>query len=197
MDAPPESAWSLTADWTGPLRRRPALVAAGCAVVAAALALRIGARADLPAFLCLGVLGVLLGVVDTALKRLPEPLTLPGYGLGLVLLGAAAPFTDGGGARLLHALAGLAALGALFGVQWVVMPNAIGFGDVTLAGLLGLYLGWLGAQAWLLGVVATFVLSLATSLALLALRRAGRKTQIPYGPFLLGGALVAILAHAG
>ncbi|MFD0687019.1 prepilin peptidase [Actinomadura fibrosa] len=196
-DAPaPERAWSWRAGWTEPLRRRPVPVALLCAAVLAALAWRIGARPELPAFLWLGAAGTLLGVVDTALKRLPEPLTLPSYAAGLALLGAAAPFTGDGGARYVHALLGMAALGAFFGAQWFLLPaGTLGFGDAVLAGLLGLHLGWLGWRAWFLGATATFAIAALVSLALLATRRAGRKTQLPYGPFLLAGTLVAVLVH--
>ncbi|WP_131740147.1 prepilin peptidase [Actinomadura roseirufa] len=205
MDAPdpepapepaPGPAWSVRADWTVPLRRRPAAAGLLCAAVLAALTARIGLRADLPAFLWIGVAGSLLGMVDVALKRLPEPLTLPSYAAGLALFAAAACCTAGGAARFAHALIGMAALGALFGVPWALLPaGTIGFGDVTLAGLLGLYLGWLGPEAWFLGVTGTFVFAAAVSLTLLATGRADRGTQIPYGPFLLAGALAAVLVH--
>ncbi|GAA2407559.1 hypothetical protein GCM10010191_14870 [Actinomadura vinacea] len=82
MDTPVESAWSLRADWTAPLRRRPLPVALAAAAVLALLTWRIGPRADLPAFLVLGVAGTALAAVDVALRRLPDPLTLPLYGAG-------------------------------------------------------------------------------------------------------------------
>ncbi|TDD89564.1 prepilin peptidase [Actinomadura rubrisoli] len=204
MDAPDAPAparsagtdWSPRAGWTVPLRRRPVPVALSCVAVAAVVAWRIGARPELPAFLWLGLAGPLLGVVDAALQRLPEPLTLPSYAAGLILLGAAAPFTDDGGGRFVHALIGMAALGGFFGVQWFFLPEGtIGFGDVVLAGLLGLYLGWLGGPAWFLGAAAAIVLAGLTALVLLATRRAGRGAALPYGPFLLVGALIAIVVH--
>ncbi|GAA2579313.1 prepilin peptidase [Actinomadura fulvescens] len=195
MEAPPV-VWSLRADWTEPLRARPVRVALTCAAVLALLTWRVGVRADLPAFLWLGAAGTALGFVDVAIKRLPDPLTLPSYGAGAALLGAAAPFTEDGGGRFPHALAGLAALWALFAVQWLLLPGAIGLGDVKLAGVLGLYLGWLGLDAWLLGVAATFVIGGVCAAGLLAARRAGRGSELPYGPFLLLGTLLAVLVHA-
>ncbi|MEU5879593.1 A24 family peptidase [Spirillospora sp. NPDC047279] len=190
------TAWSPRADWTEPLRARPIGTAFGCAVMIALLTWRVGPHAALPAFLYLGVVGVALAVVDVALKRLPDPLTLPSYAIGAVLLAAAAPFTGDGGARLVHALIGMAALWALFAVQWFLLPSAIGLGDVKLAGVLGLYLGWLGADAWLLGVFATFVTGGLVAVALLVTRRAGRGSELPYGPFMLLGTLIAVLVHA-
>ncbi|WP_242902013.1 prepilin peptidase [Actinomadura terrae] len=192
----PADAWSLHAAWAAPLRRRPVPIALLAAAVLAALTWRIGLRPDLPAFLWLGLAGTLLGIVDATLRRLPEPLTLPSYAAGVTLLGAAASFTDDGGGRFGRAILGMAALGAFFGVQWLLLPEGtLGFGDVTLAGLLGMHLGWLGWRAWILGVTATLAIALAVSLALLATRRAGRKSQIPYGPFLLAGTLTAVLVH--
>jgi leader peptidase (prepilin peptidase)/N-methyltransferase len=173
-------------------------VAAGCAVVIALLVWRVGLRPDLPAFLYLGVVGVALGVIDAAIKRLPDPLTLPSYGVVAALLGVAAFFTDGGGARFLHALIGMAALYAWFALQVMFLPvGAMYAGDAKLGGVLGLGLGWLGWQTWLLGLVATVFLAGAGGLILLATRRAGRKSELPYGPYMLAGTLIAVLVQAG
>ncbi|XVQ13788.1 prepilin peptidase [Spirillospora sp. CA-255316] len=191
------SSWSWRAGWTEPLRRRPIPVVLAAVAVTGLLVWRIGVRPDLPAFLVLGVVGTALATVDIASKRLPDPLTLPLYGAGLALLGAAVPATDDGGARFLYALTGLAGLWLLFAVQWFAVPGKIGLGDVKLAGVLGMYLGWLGYGAWMLGVLAMFVLAGVFAAALLALRRAGRGTELPYGPFMLAGALAGALVHAG
>lgn len=157
---------------------------------------RVGITPALPAFCYLAIAGVALAVIDVALKRLPDPVTLPSYAAAAVLLGFAAVATDHGGARYLHALAGMAALFALYALQWFLVPNQVGLGDVKLAGLLGLYLGWLGLPAWITGTCAGLVLGAVYALALLASRRATLKSTIPYGPFMLAGALAAVLAYA-
>jgi len=186
----------MQAAWAMPLRAHPVRVVLLCATVLTVLAWRIGLRPELPAFLWLGLAGTLLGIVDASLKRLPEPLTLPSYVAGVMLLGFAASFTADGGGRFGHALYGMAGLGVFFGIQWLLLPaGTLGFGDVTLAGLLGMHLGWLGWRAWFLGVTATFAIALVVALLLLITRRGGRKTLVPYGPFLLTGTLVAILVH--
>jgi len=69
----------------------------------------------------------------------------------------------------------------------------MGFGDVKLAGVLGLYLGWLGWAEVVSGGFLGFLFGGVIGLGLMAVRRAGRKSQIPFGPFMLAGALVAIL----
>ncbi|WP_019630751.1 prepilin peptidase [Actinomadura atramentaria] len=188
--------WSLRADWTEPLRRRPLATAFGCALAAAALGVRTGARPELAAVLYLAVAGTLLAVVDAALRRLPDPLTLPSYPVAAALLGVAAA-VDGDAARFGGALAGMAALGALYAVQWVAVPDHIGLGDVKLAGVLGLYLGWYGTAAWVAGLLIAVLSGGAAAAALLLARRAGRRDALPYGPFLIGGTFAAVLLYAG
>jgi leader peptidase (prepilin peptidase)/N-methyltransferase len=183
-------------DWTEPVTGRPVPVALVTVAVLSLLGWRIGLRPDLAAFVYLGVVGVLLAFIDVALKRLPDPLTLPSYVIGAALLGLAAPFTDQGGTRYVHALVGLAALWSLYAVQWVIMPNQIGLGDVKLSGVLGLYLGWLGLPAWIVGVFGMFVLGGFYSAVLLVSGKATRKSSIPFGPFMLVGTLIAVFLFA-
>ncbi|MFB4300713.1 prepilin peptidase [Actinomadura sp. NTSP31] len=184
----------VAAVYRGPLAPRArAGIAVLTGAVLAALAARLGARADLVAFAYLGVAGVLLAVIDAAVKRLPNALTLPSYPIGVALLAAAVPVTAHGAARLAHALAGMAVLWAFYFVQHFLLPHAMGGGDVKLAGVLGLYLGWLGEAAWVTGVVAGFLYGGVYSVTWLLLGRAERKDELPYGPFMLAGALTGVL----
>ncbi|MGI5422145.1 prepilin peptidase [Actinomadura luteofluorescens] len=166
-------------------------VASATAAVWALLAWRIGLVPELPAFLYLGTVGTLLAAVDLAVRRLPDLLVLPSYpiGTGLLMVATlvAAEFWP-----LVGALAGAVALWAAYAVQRLFAARSIGRGDVKLAGVLGLYLGWLGSGAWLLGLVAGFFFGGLFGIALIALRKATRKTEIPFGPFMLLGALFAI-----
>jgi len=66
--------------------------------------------------------------------------------------------------------------------------------DVKLAGPLGAYLGWLGATAFVAGLMAAWLLAGVTGLGLMAAGRATRKTQLPFGPFLIAAALGVALA---
>jgi len=167
-------------------------IAVTTAVTFGALAWRFGGHAELPAFLYLAAVGSLLAFVDIAVKRLPDPYTLPSYLIGPGLLGVAV-LAGAGPVRLGHALIGLAVLWALYAVQHLFAPGAIGWGDVKLSGVLGLYLGWLGLPAWWLGVLAGFVLGGLYAAGLLITRRGSRGTEIPFGPFMLAGAFVGIL----
>jgi leader peptidase (prepilin peptidase)/N-methyltransferase len=163
------------------------------ATVAAVVA-RFGLDPQTPAFCCLAALGVPLAFIDVRERRLPDALTLPSYPASLLLLGAAAPFVPGGAGRFGHALIGMAAAVALFFLLLLAFPSGLGMGDVKLAGPLGAYLGWLGATAFVAGLMAAWLLAAVTGLGLMAAGRATRKTQLPFGPFLIAAALGVALA---
>jgi leader peptidase (prepilin peptidase)/N-methyltransferase len=160
----------------------------------AAVLLRFGISPEAPAFCALAAAGVPLACIDAREARLPNLVTLPAYPACLALLGAAAPFVTGGAARFIHALIGMAAAVAFFGVLLLASPGGIGLGDVKLAGPLGAYLGWLGAAAFLAGLLAAWLLAAATAIGLLLAGRATRKSEIPFGPFLVAGTLGVVLA---
>jgi leader peptidase (prepilin peptidase)/N-methyltransferase len=168
------------------------LVEAGTAVVFAVLAARIGLEPELPAFLYLGAIGVALAMIDLDVKRLPNAIVLPSYVVGLALLAVAA-LVDTELPDLLRAVLGMAALFAVYFALAMVYPAGMGFGDVKLAGVLGLYLGWLGWAEVVTGGFLGFLFGGLVGGVLMAVRRAGRKSQIPFGPFMLAGAFTAIL----
>jgi leader peptidase (prepilin peptidase) / N-methyltransferase len=72
----------------------------------------------------------------------------------------------------------------------------MGWGDIKLAPLLGFYLGWLGWGAVAVGVFAGFLLGGVVGAALMAIRLATMKSRVPFGPFMLAGALLAVFAGA-
>ncbi|MFI0940738.1 prepilin peptidase [Streptomyces sp. NPDC021020] len=159
-----------------------------CAGIAAVA----GAHPELAVWLLLVPAGLALALVDLRVFRLPDVLTLPALGGTAVLLGGAAllPSHDGSWTR---ALLGGAALGVLYMVLFLINPAGMGFGDVKLAPTLGLALGWYGWTAVVRGTLAAFLLGAVVGVALLATGRAHRKTPIPFGPFMLAGAAVALL----
>jgi leader peptidase (prepilin peptidase)/N-methyltransferase len=188
-----------------PTPRRPAVRCGHCGAsfgaplvlelaTAGVLALVLGRFADKPdvaAFGFFGVLGVSLAAIDIAVQRLPDPLTLPAYPILIGLLAAAAIIGHdiSGLARAL--LSGLA-LATAFLLLALIRPGQLGGGDVKLAGLAGLAMGWLGWPTLIAGTALSFVLCALAALALLATRRATLHSTICFGPFLLGGALLAI-----
>jgi leader peptidase (prepilin peptidase)/N-methyltransferase len=158
-------------------------------------ALRFGLSWQLPAFLVLAAVGVLLAVIDLEHHLLPNRIVGPATGLGVALLGLAA-VVGGQGSDLLRAVVAAAVLFAVHLVMALVAPSGLGMGDVKLAGLLGLYLGWLGWGAVVVGAFAAFVVQAVVALALLAARRIGLRGELPFGPAMLAGAALAI-ATAG
>lgn len=154
---------------------------------------RFGGQPDVVAFGFLGVLGVALAAIDIAVQRLPDRLTLPAYPVLITLLAGAAVVGHDGAALVRALLAGLALAGAYL-LLAILRPGQLGGGDIKLAGIAGVALGWLGWPILIAGAVLGFVLSALASLALLAARRVTLKSAICFGPFLLGGALLAMLA---
>lgn len=148
---------------------------------------------ELIAFLYLAAISVVLAVIDLDVRRLPDAIVLPAYAVGAVLLGAVdllrADLVSAGWAA---AGAGLAAL--FFAALWFAKPGGMGLGDVKLAGVLGLFLGHLGPAQLVVGIAAGFVLGGLYGVGLLLLRRADRSTAVPYGPWLVGGAWIGVLA---
>ncbi|MEV7679538.1 A24 family peptidase [Streptomyces sp. NPDC088341] len=166
----------------------PLLTALSCAALAAAT----GPRPELAVWLLFTPFAVLLALVDRHVHRLPDQLTLPLAAAAAVLLGAAALLPAAGGSWP-SALLGGVALGACYFVLFLINPNGMGFGDVKLALSLGVALGWYGWQVLFVGAFAGFLLGALYGLGLILLRRAGRKSSIPFGPFMITGALIGIL----
>jgi leader peptidase (prepilin peptidase)/N-methyltransferase len=165
--------------------------------VAAAWLTAAGPRAGpsplLPALGYLAAIAVPLAITDIRHRILPDRLTLPSYPAACVLLAAAAAWAQGGGSRLLGAASGLATALALYALLAWLVPGT-GWGDVKLSGVLGLYLGWFGFPVLFAGLLAGFLLHAMLGIALIAARRASIRTRMPFGPFMLAGAMAAILA---
>jgi leader peptidase (prepilin peptidase)/N-methyltransferase len=157
---------------------------------AAALA---GGVVEVVAYLYLAAISIALALIDLDTHRLPNALVLPAYLVGAVLLGAAGLLAGDPGA-LLGAAIGAVALFALYLALALAYPGGMGFGDVKLAGVVGLFLGFLGWDTLVVGAFAAFVLGGLYAVALVVLRRARRGTGIPFGPWMLAGAWLGILA---
>jgi leader peptidase (prepilin peptidase)/N-methyltransferase len=172
----------------GPPAWATAVAAAfACAVVEASLGL--GFESDLFVLLCL--VGVLLAAVDLSCLRLPHIVVLPSIAASVALLAELAWLT-GGWHRFVGALLGAVVLGAVYLLLYLLPGGNLGFGDVTLSVLLGLYLGWLGWGCVVLGALLPWLLNAPVLIVLLVSRRIDRKASVPMGPAMLAGALLAI-----
>ncbi|MEU6983062.1 prepilin peptidase [Streptomyces sp. NPDC046324] len=178
-----------------PVGRRPLAAPLLTALACAALAAATGPRPELAVWLLLAPFAVLLATVDARVRRLPDPLTLPlAAATPLLLLGAELLPYDAG--SWLHALLGGLALGAGYFVLFLIRPGGMGLGDVKLALSLGAALGWYGWGILFVGTFAAFLAGSLYGLGLVLARRGSRKSAIPFGPFMIGGALVGLLLGA-
>jgi leader peptidase (prepilin peptidase)/N-methyltransferase len=180
-------------DCDAPISARYPLVEVATAVLFGVMAWRFGLDPVLPAYLYLAAVGLALALIDLDCKRLPDALTLPSYPVAAVLL-VVADLLGSDSGEALRALLGGAAMFAVYFALCFAYPAGMGFGDVKLAGVLGLYTAWLGWGAWGVGLFLGFFLGGLFGIALIVLRRGGRKTAVPFGPFMLLGVLVAVLA---
>jgi leader peptidase (prepilin peptidase)/N-methyltransferase len=133
-------------------------------------------------------------LIDARSHRLPDRLVLPAAGCALALLTVAAA-VRGDWAALGRAVASAGVVFAIFCTATVVSPSSLGFGDVKLAGLLALYLGWLGWGHVFYGIFAGFALGAFVAVVMLASRRVSLKSHIALGPALITGALLIAAVH--
>ena len=141
------------------------------------------------ALLWAAAFAVPLALVDLAEHRLPRRFTYPSAAGALLLLAVARLAGDGTGSAL-HALYGALGLGAVFWLMAFALP--FGRGDAALGLTVGAVLGWYGFRTLFEGVFAGFLLAGLYGAGKLAARRAGRRDELPFGPFLLLGALLAV-----
>lgn len=171
------------------------LVEAGTAVAFAAVAAWLGPVWALPAFLWLAAATIALALIDIDTFKLPFWIVAPTFWAGLVLLGVAA-LAERDGHAATRALIGAAALWTFYRILHLVYPKGMGYGDVRLAAVLGLYLAFLGADRLVVGAFAGFLVGGLGGVLLILAGRGSLKTQIPYGPYMLLGAwLGAVFGH--
>ncbi|MCX7523189.1 prepilin peptidase [Microbacterium sp. STN6] len=152
----------------------------------------IAAALVLVAFLYLVAITVALALIDLDAHVLPNAIVLPSYLVAAALLGVAGALAGDGGA-LIRAGISMAALVVAYLVMALAVPGGMGLGDVKLAGVLGIYLGFVGWGALAVGALAAFVLGGLYGCALILARRAKRTSGIPFGPWMLVGAWVGIV----
>ncbi len=146
---------------------------------------------QLPAYLYLAAIGIALSAIDLDTRRLPDVIVLPSYVVALVLLALPALLEDRWD-DLLRAVLAAAALFAFYFLLMFVYPSGMGFGDVKLSGVLGLYLGWVSWGLVAVGTFTGFLLGAVVGVGAMVLGKGGRKTKVPFGPFMVIGTFVAL-----
>lgn len=182
----------LSPPWRVENRLRAAVLAVCGAALCGGLAARLGADAALAAYAVLALSLVAMSAVDLERFILPNRILYPTAAVVVPVLVIASAVDHRWGSLWRAALAGAVAFAA-FLVVHLAVPHGMGFGDVRLSALLGFATGWLGLGHAFVGFFAAFVLGAAVGIGVMAAGRGGRKTRIPFGPFLAAGAMVAVL----
>src|ERR1700733_7802828 len=165
-------------------RPPPLAVEVSTAVLLGVLAAWVHPGLVLAAACWLAVCTIPLAWIDAAVQRLPDVLTAPAY-------------AGTSGLLLLAAVIGGLALAAAYLALAIVSRSAIGLGDAKLAASLGTMLAWAGWSVLVAGLLAGFLLAAVYGLGLPARRRTSWRQRIPFGPFMIAGAFLALVITAG
>lgn len=175
-----------------PISGRYPLVELYTGVMFAAVGARFSDSWALPAYLLLVASLIAISFIDLEHYIVPNRIVYPTLFAAIPLLIAAA-LLEGEPERITRAAIGsLAAWFALLVVHFI-QPRGMGFGDVRLAAVLGLYLGWIDLKLVMLGMLFGFLLGAVIGIALVATKLRSRKDAVPFAPFLAAGATIAIL----
>jgi leader peptidase (prepilin peptidase)/N-methyltransferase len=160
--------------------------------------LRFGVQPIVLAYWLLAGTLVAVSAIDIEHHIVPNRILYPVLGVSIPLL-VGISLGEGTPRALVGAAVGGVVAFAIFFVIHLIQPQGMGFGDVRLAGVIGVYLGWLGVgdvarglDFVALGLVLGFVLAAVGGLGLMALGRAGRKSRVAFAPFLAVGAMVVV-----
>ena len=180
-------------DCRNPISARYPLVEGLCAALYAGAAARVGYQWDLPALLFF-ITGLLaLSYIDVEKLILPKSIVYVTLILVTASLLVAAGVNDEWHRLAIAAICALAWFLAFYVINFI-SPAYLGFGDVRLAPVIGLMLGWLGVRYVLLGFFGANLIGAIVGVTLIATKRMTRNQQIPYGIFLALGAALAIYA---
>jgi leader peptidase (prepilin peptidase) / N-methyltransferase len=178
-----------------PISGRYPAVEALTAILFALLAIRLGASWSLPAEIAFVGGLIALAAVDLERYLLPRAILYPTLALAVGGLLLAASVTDHWVRLGVAALCGAGAFGTFFAIHFV-RPAWLGFGDVRLAALLGLALGWMGPWYLVIGFMIANLAGAGVGIGLMLAGKATRTTALPYGVFLAGGSVLALLVGA-
>ena len=160
-------------------------------LVGAAIAATTGPDPALVVLLPLVPIGVALAVIDWHTTLLPTRIIAPTYGL-VVAAALLAGALDGDRDPVVRAALGWAVMGGFFLVLWLIYPRGLGYGDVRLAGVLGIALGYVGWSTLVVGMYGAFLIG-GLGGALLGLLRLVDRKRFPFGPFMLVAAVLGVV----
>lgn len=174
-----------------PIGKEPLILEIANAALFVLFGLRFGADPVLPAFCILAAALVALVWIDLHEFRLPREITYTAFALSAVAIVVAA-LVDDDPERIWQAALGAGIALALMGGIYLVSRGGMGDGDVRLAPLLGLHLGYLNPGIVPIGLFFGFLIGAVVGVAMMATSKAGRKTALPFGPFLAAGTVLAV-----
>ncbi len=174
--------------WIG---AEPLILEIVTAIVFAALAVKFGLSWELAAFCACAAGLVALSWIDVRTKKLPRQIIYVTMAMAVPLFCVAALVHREPRRIWMMVLGAVVAL-AFMGVVYIASRGGMGDGDVRLSGLVGCMLGYLNPGIVAVGLFLAFATGAVVGVALIAAGRGGRKTQVPFGPFLAAGALAAI-----
>ncbi|MEZ5372404.1 MAG: A24 family peptidase [Microthrixaceae bacterium] len=161
-------------------------------VLALITTVAMGPIKSLPAYLVLVVVLVMAAIIDLRTMLIPRQLIWAGLAAGLAIMVAISLWIGDWG-HLLGALVGAVGYFGFLFLTWLISPRGMGFGDVRLGAVMGLYLGWISWPLILIALILGSLVNVVQGLAINGI--SGRKVPIPFGPALAMGALVTIWAH--
>ncbi len=169
----------------------PLVLELGTAALFVLMAAEFGASVEMVAFWVLSAGLLALSWIDLRIKRLPREISYTTLAIGAPLLVLAALLRDEPRRIWTMALGAVLALAFMWALH-ALSRGGMGDGDVRLSPLLGAYLGWLGLPYVPVGLFLAFLSGSVVGVAAMVVGRAGRKTAVPFGPFLALGTLVAV-----
>lgn len=143
------------------------------------------------AFFTFAFVGVLVSLIDLKSMRIPTKAVWLGLLISAIFVGLYTVVT-GNWERAVTAIVCALALGAVYFIIWLVKPNALGFGDVRLVTYAGFVLGFVSVGATVFGFFVPWVLAMLWLIPSLVARKRSRKDQVPFGPWIVLGTVVAL-----
>lgn len=155
------------------------------------MAIRFAAGFTVVPFCLLATAGVAVSAIDLEQMIVPRRIVFVSVAVALPLLATAAGLV-GEPRRIYDALIGAVGAFAFLGAIHLVSPRGMGFGDVRLGLLLGLYLGWLGLAQVAVGFFLAFLLGSVVGAWLVLAGKRGRRSRLPFAPFLVAGTILGV-----